>query len=455
MCIFVTFSIYYVFFYANADYSSSSDNGYMGNVKLSKTEVKSYLDKAISDYTPNENDDSESFRQLANGFFQSEGTISARLKANTVIPAITLGQNLNQESLNFFVKLWHELGKLGSLSFSVSQSGQWRIKLTTESWKDGLTTYANYFNCLYGEKYIAWQKLNLIRSLMQLKDNDSRIQLVKLVYSLAISGNKRLLSLEDQLSLLNLPYDGIPEPIEVFKDNLTLPNFPFILGFLLGDGSVIIRIRLAENSLWLIPVLLLPQKSMESNQQFFNILTRYFKSLNVTSSIVNNNQGMTILSVEGINNIIVTLLPFFKEYSHFGYWKSDRIQLLLEFAQYISAGVHLTRQGLIALLHVIYSYPQGREYTLEYWINLANKHFDIIDQGYKSGKQCIEPYNGRGDTAGVQIGWRVVLPTKFTPKVPLKYFSFSKYGSSTSALDAAVEYRNYVIESHLNKLKSS
>lgn len=154
---------------------------------------------------------------------------------------------------------------------------------------------------------------------MQLKDNDSRIQLVKLVYSLAISGNKRLLSLEDQLSLLNLPYDGIPEPIEVFKDNLTLPNFPFILGFLLGDGSVIIRIRLAENSLWLIPVLLLPQKSMESNQQFFNILTRYFKSLNVTSSIVNNNQGMTILSVEGINNIIVTLLPFFKEYSHFGY----------------------------------------------------------------------------------------------------------------------------------------
>lgn len=124
MCIFVTFSIYYVFFYANADYSSSSDNGYMGNVKLSKTEVKSYLDKAISDYTPNENDDSESFRQLANGFFQSEGTISARLKANTVIPAITLGQNLNQESLNFFVKLWHELGKLGSLSFSVSQSGQ-------------------------------------------------------------------------------------------------------------------------------------------------------------------------------------------------------------------------------------------------------------------------------------------------------------------------------------------
>jgi len=145
----------------------------MDNVKLSKPEVKSYLDKAISDYVSNENEDSEAFRKLANGFFQSEGTISARLKANTVVPVITLGQNLNMESLKFFVKLWHELDKSGSLSLSLSQSGQWIIKLTTESWKDILTVYANYFDSLYGEKFIALQKLSLIRSLMQLKDNNS------------------------------------------------------------------------------------------------------------------------------------------------------------------------------------------------------------------------------------------------------------------------------------------
>jgi len=172
--------------------------------------------------------------------------------------------------------------------------------------------------------------------------------LVKLVYSLAISGNKRVLSLEDQLSLWNLPYDGIPEPTAKFNDNMSLPNFPFILGFLLGDGSLFIRIRLVENSLWLIPVLFLPQKTMESNKQFFNILNRYFKSLNITSNTVNNNQGMTIFSVEGVENILKKLVPLFKEYSHFGYWKSDKIQLLLEFARYISSGIHLTRQGLIA-----------------------------------------------------------------------------------------------------------
>ena len=171
----------------------------MDNVKLSMAEIKSYLDKAISDYDPNKDDDSESFRQLANGFFQSEGTVSARLRANTVAPVITLGQNLNMESLKFFVKLWHELGKSGSLTFSSSQSGRWVVRLTTESWND-LTTYANYFDSVYGEKYIAWQKLNIIRHLMKLKDDNSRIELVKLVYSLSASGNTRLLSLQDQLS---------------------------------------------------------------------------------------------------------------------------------------------------------------------------------------------------------------------------------------------------------------
>jgi hypothetical protein len=93
----------------------------MGDVELSITEVKSYLDKAIYQFIPE--GDSESFRSLANGFFQSEGTISARIRDNSVSPIITVGQNLSVESLKFFVKLWHELGKSGFLSLSVSQSG--------------------------------------------------------------------------------------------------------------------------------------------------------------------------------------------------------------------------------------------------------------------------------------------------------------------------------------------
>ena len=104
MCLFLLVSINYLFFNTTVDLHYSA-NGYMDGVKLSSAEVKSYLDKAISDYVPNDDEDSESFRQLANGFFQSEGTISARLKNNTVATVITLGQNLNMESLRFFVRL--------------------------------------------------------------------------------------------------------------------------------------------------------------------------------------------------------------------------------------------------------------------------------------------------------------------------------------------------------------
>jgi hypothetical protein len=84
---------------------------------------------------------------------------------------------------------------------------------------------------------------------MKLKDDNSRIELVKIVYSMAASGNKRILSLQDKLSLLNLTFDGNSKPINIFNDNPRLPNFPFILGFILGDGSLSLRIRLVENSL--------------------------------------------------------------------------------------------------------------------------------------------------------------------------------------------------------------
>jgi hypothetical protein len=74
----------------------------MDRTKLSKSEVEKLLDKAIHEYKPSKKD-SESFRQLANGVFQSEGTVSARLKTKAVIPVATLGQNLDKESLKFFV----------------------------------------------------------------------------------------------------------------------------------------------------------------------------------------------------------------------------------------------------------------------------------------------------------------------------------------------------------------
>ncbi len=115
------------------------------------------------------------------------------------------------------------------------------------------------------------QKLNTIRSLMKLKDDNSRIELVKnCILQWASSGNKRLLSLQDQLSLLNLTFNGNSKPINIFNDNPILPNFPFILGFILGDGSLIHKNSFSRKfTLVNTCFYKLPQKSLNSNIHFF------------------------------------------------------------------------------------------------------------------------------------------------------------------------------------------
>lgn len=61
-------------------------------VVLSPKGLNALLQKVIAEYTPQ--GDFEQFRQFANGFFQSEGSISARIKGNTIIPTVSVCQNL-------------------------------------------------------------------------------------------------------------------------------------------------------------------------------------------------------------------------------------------------------------------------------------------------------------------------------------------------------------------------
>ena len=45
------------------------------------------------------------FRQLANAFFQAEGSITASIRNAFIQPNLSVGQNLNEESLRFFIQL--------------------------------------------------------------------------------------------------------------------------------------------------------------------------------------------------------------------------------------------------------------------------------------------------------------------------------------------------------------
>ena len=103
-----------------------------------------------------------------------------------------------------------------------------------------MSTISNYFSDIYGEKFIAFQKLVAINNLRVDSGAESKTEAVKLVYSLAQTGLDRKTTLPAQLADLGLPWDNKEEPkSSCFEDNLKIPSFLFVLGFILGDGSIL------------------------------------------------------------------------------------------------------------------------------------------------------------------------------------------------------------------------
>ena len=111
----------------------------------------------------------------------------------------------------------------------------------------------------------------------------SLAQAIQIVYSLSENGNNRKLSLSEQLALFGISQSKTDTPI--YTDNFNKITILFIIGFILGDGTLFLRLRNSDTgSIWLIPTLVLPQlknkyKYTATRDHFFTILTNFFKSL--------------------------------------------------------------------------------------------------------------------------------------------------------------------------------
>nr|ATI20463.1 hypothetical protein [Juglanconis juglandina] len=184
----------------------------------------------------------------------------------------------------------------------------------------------------------------------------------------------------------------------------------------------------------------------------FTMISAFFKNLGVNSFTAESKNGVTTLKVEGIKGVN-PLAPLFEKHLELGYWKTDNIKLLVEFFKYFSAGAQSYKSGLIAILGILYKYPNKRTKTLEEWVALTEEYFNEVNQGYISGHHLIQPLKGRGVNAGNIIAWRVVFPEKFKPALPMKSFQFNVYGSEGKALEAAIQYRDSILDSHLKGLE--
>ena len=263
-----------------------------------------------------------------------------------------------------------------------------------------------------------------IRLLSKQSDNDSLLLAIKIVYSLSLDGKDRTLSLEDQINMFGLETSNVIFPNYI--DNIIVPSIFFIIGFILGDGTLHIRLRkTVKGSIWVIPLLQLPQLKTEFTPHFVEMFMELFKSLGVTintstepislqknldiadcrSALHNLNDNekinrMTVISIEGIENVFIKLLPLFICNSNYFYWKKPQLDLMEQVFKLVVNRAHSTLYGLNVLINIVYSYPNKRTEQKEYWLEIAQTWFDGQAKKLKSLHNNIQAVTGRGDLKG-------------------------------------------------------
>lgn len=425
--------------------------------------AKLAIEKAIKDYKPDTSFSPEIFKQLANGVFQAEGCVTAWFNGGSLLvsPIVSVGQTYSPQSLAFFVRLYHEIGKIGKLVVGINPTGKLFITWQITNWSLILSSVSEYFSSVYGEKFMGFQKLNTIYKLKSnLTDDKDKVELVKLVYSLTSAGRKRKLSLEEKLRSLNLggTLENFSSEFKTsFRENSKVPSFLFLLGFLLGDGSIYLRIRLTSSgSLNFIPSLNFLQKYEDKYiPHMFSMISSLLQSLGINSLVTAENKaGTTSLRIEGID-AVTPLVPLFKEYSSLGYWKSDDINMLLTFLKYHSAGLQTYKKGLIAMLNILYKDPNNRTRSFSEWEKLIEDYFNNANKKYVSGYRFVSPIFKNDKQAGWLVRFSLKLVRVDGQKVNNKSFLFSTYDTEIKALEAAIKYRDSVLESHLKEWQSS
>ncbi len=103
---------------------------------------------------------------------------------------------------------------------------------------------------------------------------------------------------------------------------------------------------------------------------FSHTLSNYFEV-----SICSNSSGMSSLSVSGLR-VATQVLPFLSQFSSYLYWKAPQFRLTFQVAQFVLNKTHLTKEGLLQVVHLLYNSPVNlRKEPIEYWLDLIEKAF--------------------------------------------------------------------------------
>ena len=122
-------------------------------------------------------------------------------------------------------------------------------------------------------------------------------------------------------------------------------------------------------------------------------------------------------------------------------------------ARLVNAKAHYTLYGFMAIIEIIFSYPNERHQPKEFWLDNIKSWFKTRASETKSGENNIQAVVGRGPLKGSIVAWKCLFPTEFNIKS--RQFGFTNDFESKEALKQAINYRDISIKSYIDSLLKS
>lgn len=406
------------------------------------------------------------FQELANGFFQAEGSVTVQFHSQmglSLYPVMSLSQVCSEQAVQFFVRLYYALDRIGTMSLAINDTGNIMITFRIKGWDNFFNCFMPYFTMLYGLKFLAIQKMQRIYELVQLIKVETnaatlnllKLELVTLVYSLTSeSANRRLLSFEEFLFNNSIAQASISVFTPTVPENGYRPSFLWIMGFFLGDGSLFVSLKwlTAKATINVIPTFTLRQAALPYNIHFMELISAVLTELGISNHVAkdvatppkysgDHTRPSTIaVIVDTIAGIIGALMPALSQHSHFLYWKTHQFNVVMWLSRLMSISGHLTLLGLRSLINYLFAFGNIRDVSLSEWLSRLDLWLARINNNAVSGQQHIIGIN---DKDGKRVAWRVKFPAAMSLK--MKNFQFTAYGGEAKALEAAARHRDDTI----------
>lgn len=406
----------------------------------------------------------EIFRQIANGMFQAEGSVTGKFlnaSSHYLQPQLSISQNVSDSSIIFMVTLYYALSEKGSIRVSLTSGNKWNISLVTESWKNIFETWIPYFNQVTGAKYCAFQILVKLQHLNTLNTSLAAWESIHLAYSLSGGFPRFKMSLKEKLSAVTLISDTKFGPVSLpGNDNPVALTFPFFFGLYLGDGYASVRLRTTETSLLVIPVLSIGQKLTTDSVVLMNRLSKMLSTLGVKVQLnevnrtkeysgVSYDASTVVLTIEGLANLFDCLLPLLLTLKEYWYWKEDQLNVFSIVEKYYAIKAHRLIAGLTNLVLYLFSIPKlidndRRTVTLSSCLDAIKNMEETKNNRANAGHYMIA---SEFDSSGV-LAYRVRFPS-FMFEGRKSYIFTTSGNDSAKVLETAVAFRDSTINSWL------